>query len=316
MKKRIKLSSMILVTLMAIFLLIPISVYARTPLDEIQNYEVIVDLRNDGTADIQYYLEWTVLDDTSEGALEWVKIGIANENVSEIQALTENIKKIKYYSEGAEDFVRIDFDRKYHAGETIKFAYKLHQSNLYVIDKEDHLLRYSFTPGWFPDIEVKKILIKWNKNNVIKTSAKNYDDSYYIWEGSLSFDERLNASVSYNLDAYATTEDGQAKEKSDDSESMILVVILIIIFAVVIIIGVIVIFSDDDDYTSGRGIGGSHYRSTYIHTHHSSCVSSCACVSCACACACAGGGRAGCSKKDFYGTNLKSDMLQKVLSEK
>ena len=27
--------------------------------------------------------------------------------------------------------------------------------------------------------------------------------------------------------------------------------------------------------------------------------------SCACACACAGGGRAGCSKKDFYGTNLK-----------
>ena len=27
--------------------------------------------------------------------------------------------------------------------------------------------------------------------------------------------------------------------------------------------------------------------------------------SCACACACAGGGRAGCAKKDFYGTNLK-----------
>ena len=29
--------------------------------------------------------------------------------------------------------------------------------------------------------------------------------------------------------------------------------------------------------------------------------------SCACACACAGGGRAGCAKKDFYGTNLKID---------
>ena len=27
--------------------------------------------------------------------------------------------------------------------------------------------------------------------------------------------------------------------------------------------------------------------------------------SCECACACAGGGRAGCAKKDFYGTNLK-----------
>lgn len=30
--------------------------------------------------------------------------------------------------------------------------------------------------------------------------------------------------------------------------------------------------------------------------------SSCAC---ACACACTDGGRAGCAKKDFYGTNLK-----------
>ena len=28
--------------------------------------------------------------------------------------------------------------------------------------------------------------------------------------------------------------------------------------------------------------------------------------SCACACACAGGGRAGCAKKDFYATNLKT----------
>ena len=35
--------------------------------------------------------------------------------------------------------------------------------------------------------------------------------------------------------------------------------------------------------------------------------------SCACACACAGGGRAGCSKKDFYNTNLKSDEIIKCL---
>ena len=32
-----------------------------------------------------------------------------------------------------------------------------------------------------------------------------------------------------------------------------------------------------------------------------------------CACACAGSGRAGCSKKDFYGTNLTTKKLKKVL---
>lgn len=48
---------------------------------------------------------------------------------------------------------------------------------------------------------------------------------------------------------------------------------------------------------------------------HSSCAhSSCACAhscACACACACAGGGRAGCSTKDFYNTNLKLAQLRR-----
>ncbi len=48
-------------------------------------------------------------------------------------------------------------------------------------------------------------------------------------------------------------------------------------------------------------------------SHHSSCAhSSCAC---ACACACAGGGRAGCTTKDFYNTNLKLTALAKATGE-
>lgn len=55
--------------------------------------------------------------------------------------------------------------------------------------------------------------------------------------------------------------------------------------------------------TSSRSSGSSH---------HSSCAhSSCACAShcaCACACACAGGGRAGCSVKDFYSIKIKKNV--------
>ncbi len=45
--------------------------------------------------------------------------------------------------------------------------------------------------------------------------------------------------------------------------------------------------------------------------------SSCAHSSCAhsCACACAGSGRAGCSKKDFYGTNLTSEKIKKAIKK-
>ena len=45
---------------------------------------------------------------------------------------------------------------------------------------------------------------------------------------------------------------------------------------------------------------------------HSSGGGGCAC---ACACACAGGGRAGCSMKDFYHTNLKSEKVIKTIEK-
>lgn len=35
----------------------------------------------------------------------------------------------------------------------------------------------------------------------------------------------------------------------------------------------------------------------------------------ACACACAGGGRAGCSKKDFYGTKLTTMVIREALKD-
>ena len=55
---------------------------------------------------------------------------------------------------------------------------------------------------------------------------------------------------------------------------------------------------------SSRGGGSSH---SSCASSHCACASSCAC---ACACACAGGGRAGCTTKDFYNTDLKLRQLE------
>jgi len=63
--------------------------------------------------------------------------------------------------------------------------------------------------------------------------------------------------------------------------------------------------------TSNNGARSSSTNRGSSGRSHSSCAhSSCAC---ACACACAGGGRAGCSTKDFYNTNLKLKSLKNKL---
>ena len=56
-------------------------------------------------------------------------------------------------------------------------------------------------------------------------------------------------------------------------------------------------------------IFGSSSGSSRSSCAHSSCACAHSCA-CACACACAGGGRAGCTVKDFYNTGLKLEMLE------
>ena len=91
----------------------------------------------------------------------------------------------------------------------------------------------------------------------------------------------------------------------------------ITIFIIAIIISVC---TGGGNYYGHRGFyGGGYYGGGFFGgCAHSSCAhSSCACAhsSCAhssCACACAGSGRAGCSLKDFYGTNITTEKIKKA----
>ena len=138
--------------------------YAKGDLDRIDEYVVTVDPDfKDGSLNIKIDIKWTVLDDFSEGPLEWVKIGIPNYHAENIEALSSNIKKIKYYSDDG-SFIRIDFNEKYYENEQAIFSFKYNQSYMYHI-YDDYII-YDYNPGYFNDIKVSKMILKWNKNNV------------------------------------------------------------------------------------------------------------------------------------------------------
>ena len=73
-----------------LLLLLPVGVMAE-PLDEIEEEIIYLKTREDGSLDIQYHIEWEVLDSTSEGPLNWVKIGIPNAYVEDMKALSDSI---------------------------------------------------------------------------------------------------------------------------------------------------------------------------------------------------------------------------------
>ena len=163
-------------------------VKAAKPLDHIHDYEVTVDMRKDGSCDISYHIVWEVLDSESEGPLTWIEVGIANKYADEYKAISDNIDSIRYYSDGG-DYVRLDLDKRYKAGETLVLDFSLHQKNLFTMEKD--CANYKFTPGWFPDTPVDKVVVRWNAEDVLSVRGNpKLENGYYVW---------VNDAGGYNL---------------------------------------------------------------------------------------------------------------------
>lgn len=308
MKKRYILLTLIF--LFFIILTIGTKAYAAD-LDRIKNYTITVEPRmNDGSLDITYELTWVVLDSDTEGPLEWVTIGTPNSYFDSATAKTNNIKSIKKYN-GSN--VRIDFTKKYYAGEEITFRYSIHQPNMYTTSGKN--CEYKFTPAWFTDIVVNNITIKWNKDQVKSSNSSKEDGNYLIWnKTNLAKGAKVTAEVKYEKTAFTGLVETKTYNKSSSDG-----IIFIFIFGLMILSVIFSIFTGGrNGYYRHRGFGGGYYGGGYYRgCVHSSCACACAHSSCAhssCACACAGSGRAGCSRKDFYGTNLTSKKIKKAFS--
>lgn len=285
-------------------------------LDVINDYTITVNPRDNGTLDMTYHIEWKVLDSVSEGPLEWVKVGIPNANVSNIKAISNNIKKISYYKDNG-DYIRIDFKQSYEEGQTLDIDFSFNQSYMYTLTGGS--CKYTFTPGWFNDINVKKLTIRWKADDISKYTPKaSTSNGYYVWtKANLLKGNKYTINITYPENAFSTNWDMQYSDatittsNSDNVFFNQLAIYIIIAGVVGFFVFMITIFSGSGYSShSGWGYSSSRWDDDDWGSSSSSCVSSCAC-----ACACASGGRAGCSKKDLYGTNVRTQKLNKILNK-
>ena len=383
----------LLVVMVLITIFSASSVYAA-PLDEILDYEITADMNEDATVKLTYHIEWKVLNDTFEGDLSWVKIGIPNYNCEEITGLSDTIKDI-YYDFDNGYYVHIDLDRHYKKDEVVIMDFSFIQDNLYKMDEpEESYTTYDFTPGWFDKIPVDKMIIRWEAEKADRWDpACEMTDGYLVWEyEGLEEGERHSVNIIYPNDAFAFDENKEYESGYHsldivDNLTGIPLIIFGIIASLVFNFGAKKIREENNyNRSASFGSGGSkitrtkivyydtcpgcgapreegkencqycgvnmikfkevveekdlkpsekesgiydkegEYRysespNTYMRVHvvpipapsrgrGSKSFSSCVHSSCACACACAGGGRAGCSTKDFYKTDLKLRLIK------
>lgn len=333
-------------------------------MDYIRNYVVTIDLREDGSADITYDIDWQVIDGGLTDYLSWVKIGLANAHVDELTPLTDTISDLQYSDDGG-SYAKVVFARRYYSPEiaaqnggesNVQFAFSVHQSHLFTRN-DDGTANFTFTPGWFDDLSVGNMQIRWKNSDGFVADNTGVDGDYLTWDfGPLTHGQAAKVHVTvpitysenYAPDAAMTAEDyGTAGGDLEDVASGIVTVVFLLVFFGICFyavasrspawgggFGVGIDPADWFWYTNGihtirrartappppgyhrtdppknfqpgggssRG-GGVGRRSDGGNDHHFTCACACA-SSCACACACAGGGRAGCSVKDFYTVKL------------
>lgn len=314
--------------------LLMISCDSKEPIDEITEYQITIHPTEEGNLMMSYHIEWHVLDDSKEGPLEWVKIGVPNQYVYHPQAKSEDIQSISFhYSSDEGSFIRCDLARAFYKDEVAILDFSFLQTHFYTLENDE--VQFQFMPGWFDGIQVQHLAVYWEKENVkywnkdSKNITTNEDDTYLIWETALDYGETISVEVTYERSYFSALDINNANPNSDSSDSWIIWVIFGFMFLVFLIL-ILVKYFTRDEYFSYRGFSGyprrfpihfSYHRNGKVMSdprvvnsryHGHSGGSSCAC---ACACACAGGGRAGCSRKDFYNPTLKTGALLEKIKE-
>ncbi len=395
MRNKIRLFVLSLLTFIMMF---AVPVMADT--DEILNYTITVDVNDDATLNLNYHIDWKVLDSGSGiGPLSWMKIGIPNRHVVSAVGKSDTVSRISLSGNYAEVYL----DRDYYQGEIASVDFLVVQDYMYQVDKlKEGETVYSFTPGWFDDIKVDELEIRWNNNKAVAfTPDCLMDGDYNVWNTSLKKGGKYTVTMTYPNDAFGFDLSKSAEEDDSSTLGDTIATIIAMIFGMIMIGAFIMIpvligylfnagfsalnkptinkttrtkvtyfdscpgcgaprkegakfceycgkslvkseetiteeqlkkeekaaaaFTKNGEYRYGSSpntfirvssvsVPNPRYRAPSSRSsggsHHSSCAhSSCAC---ACACACAGGGRAGCTMKDFYNTDLKLAAIAKA----
>ncbi|MCR4866849.1 MAG: hypothetical protein K5921_07995, partial [Lachnospiraceae bacterium] len=205
MRKRLAVIFASVIVLFLAFFSLSSKSYAYGPTDEILNYTITVDVNDDATLDMNYHIEWKVLQSGGDlGPVTWVEIGIPNDHCENLTAQSDNIKKIALSRKGGDVLAKITFDKAYYEGEVISFDYSLTQDYMYEINKlTDGETVYTFTPGWFDEIDVDELIIKWNADKVKEFSpSAEKNASYIVWKSALKKRDKYTVSITYPNDAY------------------------------------------------------------------------------------------------------------------
>ncbi len=138
----LKISLMSALAIILVFLFVPGRVLADTGTYKIDDYTITLTPQSDGSVDIAYYQQWTVL----SGNIPWITIGLPNTSYT-ITASGNNAANIRDDSGSGWDGVYIGLDKTYYPNQSFTVSFMVNDRNL--LTESAGNWNINFTPGWY-----------------------------------------------------------------------------------------------------------------------------------------------------------------------
>jgi hypothetical protein len=190
---------LLLMAIVLLFLFIPAQLLADTGTYKIDTYTVTLTPQSDGTVDITYYQQWTVL----SGNIPWITVGLPNTSYT-ITGSGDNVSNIRDDSGSGWDGVYIGLDRTYYANQSFIVSFTVNERGL--LTESNGSWGINFTPGWYDNAVIGKMDI--NLDSPISPSEYTFNPPPTSIIGSTITWEETNLPGGYQFNISFSSTDG------------------------------------------------------------------------------------------------------------
>ena len=235
-----------------------LTVSADTGTFKVKNYAVEITPQPDGSWKADYRQEWEVL----SGTAPWVTVGLPNADY-EVVSWTGAATRVKPDNEGAWSGVFVQLDGDYRKGESFDFGFTVTQRKV-AYPKDDSHVEFSFTPGWYDNIAVERMVITlrnpWSEGDLTFYSPDPYEktEDKVVWVSRLGPGQRFKVNFAFSPEVFTRLELSPKGQPRDDysrltgDEASVLGIIIIIAIVIMFITVFSAILKRRRRYYQGR----------------------------------------------------------------
>ena len=207
--------------------------------------------------------------------------------MDELTPLTDTIAEIEYLNDGG-SYAQVVFTRRYYApaiaaengGQSeVSFAFACTRATC-LRANDDGTANFVFTPGWFDDLSVGNLQIRWRNGEGFTADNTGVDGDYLVWDfGPLAHGQAATARVTVPVtEASAYAPDAAMTEQDyapggSDLDGLLANVIFVVVLLFILVI--VLIWQAPARRAGAAGLGGWTAGLVVVHrrrTHHPQCA--------------------------------------------